>query len=159
MKENGCKNIDLPSTIMIHLYKIHIFITLSFRTFVFLSVIWLPHGKLWAIIEGQPHSPDVNHCVIQFQPKGHRDLRKEVGTLRSAERLVGFGPESSDSITTPYTHEITLPFTEYLSYFDLWYKRESNIACFNKRISYFNEKFFIPICVWFSIRISLQMII
>ena len=34
----------------------------------FLTAIWLPHGQLWAIIK-QPHSPDVNYCVLHFDPK------------------------------------------------------------------------------------------
>ena len=28
-----------------------------------LTAIWLPHDQLWAIIEGQTHSANVNHCV------------------------------------------------------------------------------------------------
>ena len=27
---------------------------------------------------GQPHSPDVNHCVLHFRPEGHREPRCEV---------------------------------------------------------------------------------
>ena len=37
---------------------------------IFLMALWLPHSQLWAIIKGQPHSPDVNHCVFNvFDPK------------------------------------------------------------------------------------------
>ena len=36
---------------------------------LFLTAIWLSHDQLWAIIEGQPHSPDVNHFVLHFRPK------------------------------------------------------------------------------------------
>ena len=39
---------------------------------------------------GQPHSPDVNHCVLHIRPEGHREPRNEVGSLRTAEHLVGF---------------------------------------------------------------------
>ena len=53
------------------------------------TAIWLPHGQLWAIIEGQPHPPDVNHCVLHFRPEGHQDPRNKVGSLSPAERLVG----------------------------------------------------------------------
>ena len=41
---------------------------------------------------GQPHSPDVNHCVLHFRPEGHREPRSEVGSLSPAERLLGFEP-------------------------------------------------------------------
>ena len=42
---------------------------------------------------GQPHSPDVNHCVfLHFRPEGHREPRNEVGSLSLAEHLVGFEP-------------------------------------------------------------------
>ena len=41
---------------------------------------------------GQPHSPDVNHCILHFQPEGYREPHNEVGTLSLAERLVGFEP-------------------------------------------------------------------
>ena len=46
--------------------------------FSFLFVIWLTHGRLWTIIEGQLHSPDVNQCVIHFWPKSHRESRNEL---------------------------------------------------------------------------------
>ena len=38
----------------------------GFLTRFFLSVIWLTHGQLKAIVKGHPHSPDINHCVIQI---------------------------------------------------------------------------------------------
>ena len=41
---------------------------------------------------GQPHSPDVNHCVLHFRPEGHREPRNEVGSLSPAKRLLGFEP-------------------------------------------------------------------
>ena len=41
---------------------------------------------------GQPHSPDVNHCILHFRPEGHREPRSEVGSLSPVERLVGFEP-------------------------------------------------------------------
>ena len=32
--------------------------------YFFLTVIWLPHGQLWRwFSRGQPHQPDVNHCI------------------------------------------------------------------------------------------------
>ena len=39
-------------------------------TVFFLTVIWLPDGQLWAIIKGQPHSPDVNHLRITYSTRG-----------------------------------------------------------------------------------------
>ena len=41
---------------------------------------------------GQPHSPDVNHCVLHFQPEGHREPCNEVGSLSPPECLVGIEP-------------------------------------------------------------------
>ena len=43
---------------------------------------------------GQPHSPDVNHCVLHFRPEGHREPHNEVGSLSPAEHLVGFELET-----------------------------------------------------------------
>ena len=33
-------------------------------------------------------------AFLQFQPKGHREPRTEVGSLSLAERLVGFEPKT-----------------------------------------------------------------
>ena len=56
----------------------------------FLTAILLPHFGL--LSRGQPHSPDVNHCVLHFRPEGHREPRSEVGSLSPAECLVEFEP-------------------------------------------------------------------
>ena len=32
----------------------------------FLSAIWLPHGQFWPSFSRQPHSSDVNHCVLSI---------------------------------------------------------------------------------------------
>ena len=56
---------------------------------VFFKTIWLPHnGQLWAIIEGTA-SPNVIHCVLHFRSEGHWKPHSEVGSLSTAERLVG----------------------------------------------------------------------
>ena len=39
---------------------------------------------------GQPHSPDVNHCILHFHPEGHREPHNKVGLLSLAKQLVGF---------------------------------------------------------------------
>ena len=90
----------------------------------FLSVVWLPHCQLWAIIKWTRHSPDVNNyviqfrsvgplsmgqfrlsiansCIIQSRPEDHREPRNEVQSLGPVERLVGFEPQTFNSITTP----------------------------------------------------------
>ena len=41
---------------------------------------------------GQPHSLDVNHCVLHFRPEGHWEPCNEVGSLSQAERLGGVEP-------------------------------------------------------------------
>ena len=40
--------------------------------------------------KGQPHSPNVNHHIIQFQHEGHWELHKKVGFQSPVECLVGF---------------------------------------------------------------------
>ena len=50
---------------------------------------------------GQPHTANVNHCVIQFQPKGHQEPNNQVGSISLTDHLVGFKPQPSNSITTP----------------------------------------------------------
>ena len=49
-------------------------------------------AKFGPLSRGQPHSPDVNHCVLHFRPEGHREPHSEVGFLSQAECLVGFEP-------------------------------------------------------------------
>ena len=58
----------------------------------FSSIIWLPHGQLWAIIKGTASFANVNRCTIQFRPKGHRETRNKIDSLNSAECIVGFEP-------------------------------------------------------------------
>ena len=54
------------------LFSLHMLSTPNLYTLYlssfFLTAIWLPYGRLWAIIEGQPHSPDVTLCVLHFRP-------------------------------------------------------------------------------------------
>ena len=42
------------------------------------------------LLRGQPHSPDVNHCVIHFRLEGHREPCNELGPLSLVEHLVAF---------------------------------------------------------------------
>lgn len=45
---------------------------------------------------GQPHSPDLNHCIfIYFQPEGHMEPHNEVGSLGPANYQMGFEPGAS----------------------------------------------------------------
>ena len=39
------------------------------------GTIWLPTANFGPLSRGQPHSPDVNHCVLHIQPEGHREPR------------------------------------------------------------------------------------
>ena len=59
------------------------------RDVSFFLTIWLPHGELWAIIEGTVPL-DVNSYVLHFRPEGHREPRNDAGSLSPAKRLVGF---------------------------------------------------------------------
>lgn len=49
----------------------------------------------------QPHSPDINHYVIQVRHEGHQEPRKEYGSLRPAEHQMGLEAEPSHFITKP----------------------------------------------------------
>ena len=44
----------------------------------FLTAIWLPHDQR-PLLRGQPHSPDVNHCV--FNPRITGSLLARLGPL------------------------------------------------------------------------------
>ena len=47
--------------------------------FFSLSVGWLPTANFGTLSTGQPLSPNVDHCVIQFQAEGHWEPCNEVG--------------------------------------------------------------------------------
>ena len=51
---------------------------------------WVFLGCVTPLSRGQPHSPNVNHCILHIRLKGHLEPRKEVGSLSPAEHLVGF---------------------------------------------------------------------
>ena len=57
--------------------------------FFFKLLFGCPTANFGPLSRGQPHSPDVNHCVL---PEGHRKPRNEVGSQSPAERLVGIEP-------------------------------------------------------------------
>ena len=46
----------------------------------------------FCLLRGQPHFPDVNHCVLDFRTKCHREPPKKVGSQSPSEHLVGFVP-------------------------------------------------------------------
>lgn len=81
-----------------------LFISFSEFIFIFLSVIWLAHDQHCAIIEGQPHSPDFNHCIIQFRPVGHREPRNKVGSIRATERQLAFEQGTFQFYRNALTH-------------------------------------------------------
>ena len=51
-----------------------------------------PTANFGPLSRGQPHSPNVNHCLLHFRPKGHWEPRNKVGSLNPAKHLVGFEP-------------------------------------------------------------------
>ena len=59
---------------------------------VFSLLFGCPTTNFGKLLRGQPHSPHVNHCVLHFQPEGHQEPHKEVGSLSLAECLVGLEP-------------------------------------------------------------------
>ena len=64
------------------------------KMFFFYLLFGCPTANFGPLSRGQPHSPNVNHCSIHFQPQGHREPRNKVGSLSPAEHLVGFEPRT-----------------------------------------------------------------
>ena len=60
--------------------------------FFFKLLLGCPTANFGPLSRGQPHSPDVNHCVFHFRSEGHQEPRSEVGFLSPAEHLVRFEP-------------------------------------------------------------------
>ena len=79
-----------------------------FRGNIFKLFFGCATANFGTLFRGQPHSPDVNHCVIQFQPEGVRELRNEVGSLSPAKHLVGFEQGIFRFYYNTLTHEATL---------------------------------------------------
>ena len=46
-----------------------------------------PTANFRPLSRGQPHSPDVNHCVLHFRPEDHGEPRNEVGSLSPASHI------------------------------------------------------------------------
>ena len=68
--------------------------------------------------KGQPHSPNVNHHIIQFQHEGHWELHKKVGFLSPVECLVGFEQQNFWYYHNMSTHYATLltPLPSYYGF-------------------------------------------
>ena len=49
-----------------------------------------PMANFGPLSRGQPHAPDVNHCITQFQLEDHQEPCNEVGFLSPTKCLVGF---------------------------------------------------------------------
>ena len=68
--------------------------SLNLVTFTFFDFFQLLFGCPTAIFGqlsmDQPHSPDVNHCVLRIPPQSHREPCNEVGSLSPAKCLVRF---------------------------------------------------------------------
>ena len=62
---------------------------LSLVAIFFQLLFGCPLANFGSLLRGQPHSPDVNLCVLHFWPEGHRELHIEVGSLSPGECLVG----------------------------------------------------------------------
>ena len=51
-----------------------------FGMFFFFKLLFgCPTANFGPLSRGQPHSPDVNHCVLHFRPEGHRSLVMRLG--------------------------------------------------------------------------------
>ena len=61
-------------------YRSYLLFLFSFlKRIAFLSIIWLPHNKIWTISQGQPLLPYINHCVLGFLTLRCQELCHEVG--------------------------------------------------------------------------------
>ena len=57
-----------------------------------------------ALLMGQPHSPDLNHFVIQFRPEGHQEPHNEVGSQSPTKYLMRFDSGAFQFLTHVLTH-------------------------------------------------------
>ena len=60
------------------------------KKLIFDLPFWYPTIQLWAIIMGQRHSPDVNHCVLLYLAKGPSESHDKVWFLSPAKLIAGF---------------------------------------------------------------------
>ena len=47
------------------------------KNFFFKLLFGCPTANFGPLSRGQPHSPDVNHCVLHIRPEGHREPRMD----------------------------------------------------------------------------------
>ena len=64
----------------------------TMKNVFFYLLFGFPTANFGPLSRGQPHSSNVNHCSLHFQPQGHREPRNKVGSQSPAEHLVGFEP-------------------------------------------------------------------
>ena len=62
------------------------------KTFFFQRLFGCPTANFGPLSRGQPHSPNLNHCVLHSRPEGHQEPRNEVESLSLVEHLLGFEP-------------------------------------------------------------------
>ena len=68
-----------------------ILLTNSYSTVYFLKLLFgCPTDNFGSLLRGQPHSPNVNHCLLHFRPEGLRESRNDIASLNLTERLEGF---------------------------------------------------------------------
>ena len=72
--------------------KIYSTLKMFLLNWIFQLLFGCPTAIFGPLSRRQPHSPDVNWCVLHFRREGHREPCSEVGSLSLAERLVGFEP-------------------------------------------------------------------
>ena len=73
------------------------------------------------LLRGQPHSSNVNHCVLHFQPEGHREPGNMVGSLIPSKHLMGFEARTFRFLLqrlNPLGHTLVLAWLTY----SLWLK-------------------------------------
>ena len=134
-----------------------------FFFFFSLSIIWLSHGRQLGSLLGQPNSPDVNHCVIQFWPVGHREPRSEIGPDAMAERhfptlilsqrlnTLGHSPQISmpNPILQPSLHNRTNDryklehWSQCLTSKKVGFELTPELICLHKMTLFFNQRNYI----------------
>ena len=87
-----------------------------------------PTANFGSLSRGQPHSPDVSQCVLNFWPEGHWEPRNEVGSLNLAERLAEF-ELGTFRFLLPHLLPTTLSlFAPLISFYTPWKHQKTRLS-------------------------------
>ena len=103
------RNLILLAILVLYITDIIIVITIIVIIVIITSIFFKlflgsPMANFELLLTVQPHSPNVNHCIIHFQLEGHQEPHNEVGSLSLAEHLMGFESAILLFCHNPFTH-------------------------------------------------------